>query len=205
MLISAIWMICPGYGLLANAFGLALQILQRASVDCAQLVRISCPFGNSGACVRNSSGRLRCLGGLQKLRWQPMLALKGMPLGLGVGFRFGSQSPLWFSERFRVQDFLALGLPMDPSANLDIVSYETLAQIALVVVFSSACVGGRMRVTIPSWTDNSGTESICSKLFHDGYASGPFLRNVWLHLLGSLRCILMLRISLVSTIHLQTC
>ena len=58
-----------------------------------------------------------------------------------------------------------MGLPMDPSANLDIVPYETLAQIALVVVFSSACVGGRMRVTIPSWTDNSGTESICSKLF----------------------------------------
>ena len=89
----------------------------------------------------------------------------GDAVGIGGWVRFGSQSPLWFSERFRVQDFLDLGLPMDSSANLDIVSYETLAQIALVLVFSSACVGGRMRITIPSWTDNSGTEAVCSKLF----------------------------------------
>ena len=104
-------------------------------------------------------------------RWSPEMELAadacahGDAVGIGGWVRFGSQSPLWFSERFRVQDFLDLGLPMDSSANLDIVSYETLAQIALMLVFSSACVGGRMRISIPSWTDNSGTEAICSKLF----------------------------------------
>ena len=94
-----------------------------------------------------------------------MHALMLMPSALGVGFDSVLSVLFWFSELFRVQDFLDLGLPMDSSANLDIVSYETLAQIALVLVFSSACVGGRMRISIPSWTDNSGTEAVCNKLF----------------------------------------
>ena len=108
---------------------------------------------------------------LEMPRWSPEVELAADAcahadaVGIGGWVRFGSQSPLWFSEHFRVQDFLDLGLPMDSSANLDIVSYETLAQIALVLVFSSACVGGRMRISIPSWTDNSGTESVCNKLF----------------------------------------
>ena len=101
-----------------------------------------------------------------------MHALMLMPSALGVGsdsvlnVLFGS--PSFFGSRI----FLDLGLPMDSSANLDIVSYETLAQIALVLVFSSACVGGRMRISIPSWTDNSGTEAVCNKTFHDGDAPG---------------------------------
>ena len=108
---------------------------------------------------------------LEMPRWSPEVELAADAcahadaVGIGGWVRFGSQCPLWFSELFRVQDFLDLGLPMDPSANLDIVSYETLAQIALVLVFSSACVGGRMRISIPSWTDNSGTEAVCNKLF----------------------------------------
>ena len=60
---------------------------------------------------------------------------QGDATGIGGWVRFGSQAPLWFAERFRAQGFLGLA-----SANLDTVSYETLAQIALVIVFSSACV-----------------------------------------------------------------
>ena len=205
MLISATWTICPGYGLLANAFGLALQILQRASVDCAQLVRNFLSFWQQW-CLRPQFFRP-----LEMPRWSPEVALaadacaKGDAIGIGGWVRFGSQSPLWFSERFRVQDFLALSLPMDPSANLDIVSYETLAQIALVVVFIArhalvaGCASpshlGRITVALNPFAASS-SRRLCL---------WPFLRNVWLHLLGSLQCILMLRISLVSTIHLQTC
>ena len=54
---------------------------------------------------------------------------------------------------------------MKAEANLDIVSYETLAQIGLMLCFATACVGGRLRVCIPSWSDNSGTESVANKLF----------------------------------------
>ena len=105
-------------------------------------------------------------------RWSPEIELAANAcahsdaVGIGGWVRFGSQSTFfWFSERFRVQDFLDLGLPMDFSANLDIVSHETLAQIALVLVFSSACIGGRMRISIPSWMDNSGTKAVCSETF----------------------------------------
>ena len=83
---------------------------------------------------------------LEMPRWSPEVELAADAcahadaVGIGGWVRFGSQCPLWFSELFRVQDFLDLGLPMDSSANLDIVSYETLAQIALVlVIFFSLC------------------------------------------------------------------
>ena len=72
---------------------------------------------------------------------------------------------VWFPESFRVSDFTSLGLPMKAEANLDIVSYETLAQIGLMLCFATACVGGRLRVRLPSWSDNSGTESVANKLF----------------------------------------
>ena len=42
---------------------------------------------------------------------------------------------LWFSERFLVSDFQALGLPMRAEAQKDIACYETLAQMALLFVF----------------------------------------------------------------------
>ena len=159
------WLTCQRCAYRASGCGRGFRILPLASVGCVQRVRFSCLFGNSGACGLSSTDPL------EMPRWSPEMELAadacahGDAVGVGGWVRFGSQSPLWFSERFRVQDFLDLGLPMDSSANLDIVSYETLAQIALVLVFSSACVGGRMRISIPSWTDNSGTEAVCSKLF----------------------------------------
>ena len=82
---------------------------------------------------------------------------------MGIGGWLAFHGP--FSESFEVSDFQTLGIPVSDDANLDIVSYETLAQIALVVAFASVCTGGRLRVAIPSWTDNSGTEATCAKLF----------------------------------------
>ena len=85
----------------------------------------------------------------------------GSSIGIGGWVKFPGQESLWFSERFTVQDFLSRDVPVDQDANLDIVSYETLAQVALVLVFASACVGGRMRIQLPAFTDNSGTEAVC--------------------------------------------
>ena len=89
----------------------------------------------------------------------------GSSTGIGGWVKFPGQESLWFSERFTVQDFLSREVPVDTDANHDIVSYETLAQVALVVAFASACVGGRMRIQLPAFTDNSGTEAVCNKLF----------------------------------------
>ena len=75
------------------------------------------------------------------------------------------QPIIWFAESFQVREFQQRGIPVKDSANLDIVCYETLAQVALVVAFATACRGQRMRVKIPSWSDNSGTEAVCHKVF----------------------------------------
>ena len=36
-------------------------------------------------------------------------------------------------------------------AQFDLTSYETLAQMGLLVCFASVCSGGRLRVSAPSW------------------------------------------------------
>ena len=47
-----------------------------------------------------------------------------------------NQRCLWFSEKFTVQDFQQLGLPMRSEAQKNIACYETLAQMALFFIFS---------------------------------------------------------------------
>ena len=86
-------------------------------------------------------------------------------IGIGGWVRVPGQDPLWFSERFRVEDFRQLKVPVRDDAQSDIVSYETLAQVALILCYASLCRGGRVCVRLPSLTDNSGTESVASKLF----------------------------------------
>ncbi|CAE7493807.1 unnamed protein product [Symbiodinium sp. CCMP2592] len=90
---------------------------------------------------------------------------KGNDIGIGGWVELPNQPIVWFSEWFTVQDFRSLGLPMQDDANLDITAYETLAQLALLIAFISITPTGRLRVCIPSWSDNSGTESLTNKLF----------------------------------------
>ncbi|CAE7267110.1 unnamed protein product [Symbiodinium sp. CCMP2592] len=110
----------------------------------------------------------RCLS-LPPLDFQYSLAAdacaKGNDIGIGGWVALPDQPIVWFSEWFTVQDFRSLGLPMKDDANLDITAYETLAQLALLVAFISITPTGRLRVCIPSWSDNSGTESLTNKLF----------------------------------------
>ncbi|CAE7277481.1 unnamed protein product [Symbiodinium sp. CCMP2592] len=86
-------------------------------------------------------------------------------IGIGGWVQLPNQPAVWFVEKFKVAQFRALGLPVQDDANLDITSYETLAQLALLICFASFTASGRMRVKIPSWSDNSGTESVANKLF----------------------------------------
>ncbi|CAE7243204.1 unnamed protein product [Symbiodinium sp. CCMP2592] len=90
---------------------------------------------------------------------------KGNDIGIGGWVELPNQPIVWFSEWFTVQDFRSLGLPMKDDANLDITAYETLAQLALLIAFISITPTGRLRVCIPSWSDNTGTESLTNKLF----------------------------------------
>ena len=39
---------------------------------------------------------------------------------------------IWFAETFTTQDFQKRGFPIKDSADLDLVYYETLAQVALL-------------------------------------------------------------------------
>ena len=72
---------------------------------------------------------------------------------------------LWFSERFLVSDFRDLGLPMRSEAQKDIACYETLAQMALLFVFSKWFPHQRMKIILPTVSDNTSAESGVNKLF----------------------------------------
>ena len=72
---------------------------------------------------------------------------------------------VWFAHRFTVTDFTQLGLPMQSDANLDISSYETLAQCFVLLAFWKSHGSGRLALTLPALSDNSGAESVCNKLY----------------------------------------
>ncbi|CAE7721765.1 GIP [Symbiodinium sp. CCMP2592] len=85
---------------------------------------------------------------------------KGNDCGVGGWLLLPSGRLLWFAHRYTVNDFLDLGLPMQPDANLDISSYETLAQCFVVLLaFWKAHGSGRLDLTLPALSDNSGAES----------------------------------------------
>ncbi|CAE7653223.1 Gapdh [Symbiodinium sp. CCMP2592] len=89
---------------------------------------------------------------------------KGNDCGVGGWLLLPCGRLLWFAHRYTVNDFLDLGLPMQPDANLDISSYETLAQCFVLLAFWKAHGSGRLALTLPALSDNSGAESVCNKL-----------------------------------------
>ncbi|CAE7626731.1 unnamed protein product [Symbiodinium necroappetens] len=91
----------------------------------------------------------------------------GEELGIGGFIEIsGSQPVFWFSERYRLSDFKYLDLPLHQDAQRDISCWETLAQaqVGLMLLFSHLCPGGRIRLTLPSFSDNTGAEAVCAKL-----------------------------------------
>ena len=88
----------------------------------------------------------------------------GEELGVGGFIEFPGSSPIWFSERYSLSDFKHLDLPLHRDAQRDISCWETLAQVGLMLLFAHFCPGGRMRLTVPSFSDNTGAEAVCAKL-----------------------------------------
>ena len=68
-----------------------------------------------------------------------------------------------------MEDFAFAGLTLSASASDDISCYECLAQIALLHCACAVTSSGRIRVRIPSWTDNTGAESVANKLYTSQY------------------------------------
>ncbi|CAE7743625.1 unnamed protein product [Symbiodinium sp. CCMP2592] len=111
---------------------------------------------------------------------------KGNDCGVGGWLLLPCGRLLWFSHRYTVQDFLELGLPMQPNANLDISSYETLAQCYVLLAFWKAHGSGRLALKLPALSDNSGAESVCNKLYTSKVPLNLFVRklSMWSSITG---------------------
>ncbi|CAE7518155.1 unnamed protein product [Symbiodinium sp. CCMP2592] len=111
---------------------------------------------------------------------------KGNDCGVGGWLLLPSGRLLWFAHRYTVNDFLDLGLPMQPDANLDISSYETLAQCFVLLAFWKAHGSGRLALTLPALSDNSGAESVCNKLYTSKVPLNLFVRklSMWSSITG---------------------
>ena len=93
---------------------------------------------------------------------------QGDRFAIGGFLRFSS-CVIWFSESFAVQDFAFSGLTLSDSASDDISCYECLAQIALLHCACAVTSSGRLCVRVPSWTDNTGAESVANRLYTSKY------------------------------------
>ncbi|CAE7785030.1 unnamed protein product [Symbiodinium sp. CCMP2592] len=111
---------------------------------------------------------------------------KGNDCGVGGWLLLPSGRLLWFAHRYTVKDFLDLGLPMQADANLDISSYETLAQCFVLLAFWKAHGSGRLALTLPALSDNSGAESVCNKLYTSKVPLNLFVRklSMWSSITG---------------------
>ena len=116
---------------------------------------------------------------------------KGNNCGIGGWLRFPSGRMIWFSQLFEVHHFTALGIPVQSNANLDISSYETLAQCFVLLAFWKCSGAGRLALKLPALSDNSGAEAVCNKLYTSKTPLNLFVRKLcmWSALSGiSLEC-----------------
>ena len=102
---------------------------------------------------------------------------QGDRFAIGGFLRFSS-CVIWFSESFTVQDFAFSGLTLSDSASDDISCYECLAQIALLHCACAVTSSGRICVRIPSWTDNTGAESVANRLYTSKYPLCMFAQRL---------------------------
>ncbi|CAE7198904.1 unnamed protein product [Symbiodinium sp. CCMP2592] len=111
---------------------------------------------------------------------------KGNDCGVGGWLLLPGGRLLWFAHRYTVKDFLDLGLPMQADANLDISSYETLAQCFVLLAFWKAHGSGRLALALPALSDNSGAESVCNKLYTSKVPLNLFVRklSMWSSITG---------------------
>ena len=116
---------------------------------------------------------------------------KGNNCGIGGWLRFPSRRMIWFSQLFEVHHFTALGIAVQSNANLDISSYETLAQCFVLLAFWKCSGAGRLALKLPALSDNSGAEAVCNRLYTSKTPLNLFVRKLcmWSALSGiSLEC-----------------
>ena len=63
-------------------------------------------------------------------------------------------------------------------ANLDISSYETLAQCFILLAFWKFSGAGRLALKLPALSDNSGAEAVCNKLYTSKTPLNLFVRKL---------------------------
>ena len=97
---------------------------------------------------------------------------------IGGFVRFPNHTTVWFSCRFEYSDFAALNIPVTSEMQKFIACFETLAQMAIMLIFSRNSPGFRFPLRIPSLTDNSGTESGGNKLFSTTFPMNLFLEKL---------------------------
>ena len=102
---------------------------------------------------------------------------QGDRFAIGGFLRFSS-CVIWFSESFTVQDFAFSGLTLSDDASNDISCYECLAQIALLHCACAVTSSGRLCVRVPSWTDNTGAESVANRLYTSKYPLCMFAQRL---------------------------
>ncbi|CAE7325932.1 Plscr3 [Symbiodinium sp. CCMP2592] len=164
-------------------------------------LRVTDPTSSKRRLSEASRETLSCFAHLSSREWRPRPLRppptssvesaadafgKGNNCGVGGWLRLPCGRLLWFSHRYTVQDFLELGLPMQPDANLDISSYETLAQCYVLLAFWKAHGSGRLALTLPALSDNSGAESVCNKLYTSKVPLNLFVRklSMWSSITG---------------------
>jgi hypothetical protein len=89
-----------------------------------------------------------------KQLWSGECAADAMASGsicqIGGFIRFPSGTTIWFSEKFTFDDFNKLNIPVTPEMQKCIASFETLAQIAILYIFSRSSPGFRFPLRIQS-------------------------------------------------------
>ncbi|CAE7246343.1 GIP, partial [Symbiodinium sp. KB8] len=169
-------------------------------------LRVADPSSSRRKLCSDSIDVLRFFKHLSSVEWRPrplrppaLVAVataadafgKGNRCGIGGWLRFPSGRIVWFSQLFEVHHFTALGIPVQSNANLDISSYETLAQCFVFLAFWKYSGAGRLALKLPALSDNSGAEAVCNKLYTSKAPLNLFVRKLctWSALSGiSLEC-----------------
>ena len=89
----------------------------------------------------------------------------GNKIGIGGFIKMGDAPAVWFSEVFSLRALQKLISDLPSVAQEAITCWETLAQMGLVLLLASCFPGGRLKICVPSWCDNTGAESTSNKLF----------------------------------------
>ena len=105
----------------------------------------------------------------RKRYWQGTAAADACASGnmcqIGGFIRATDGRTLWFSERFEQTDFPLNEVPLEPEMQKHITCFETLAQIALLVMTAQSYPSFRVPICLKSLSDNTGAESGSNRMF----------------------------------------